>query len=123
MQSAVQITDALHNIFHLILVLRLNLACLANGNIQSHPDGALGIGQPAAGCSVGVSREAKTVLTGVGGRESEAAGVALALGHDAVVVVECLVDGDEHLQVRVDCIAVGVWVDDLSLELPCSRAE
>lgn len=120
MQPAVQITNALHNILHLILVLCLNLARLANGNVQSHPDGALGIGQPAAGGGVGVSREAKTVLAGVGGRESKAAGVALALGYDAVVVVEGLVNGDEHLQVRVDCVAVGVWVDDLSLELACS---
>lgn len=97
MQPTIQIPNTLHNILHLVLILRLDLARLTNGNIQSHLDRALGTGQPAASGGVRFSREAETVLAGVGGGEGEAAGVVLALGDDAVVVVEGLVDGDKHL--------------------------
>lgn len=120
LQPTVQITDALHNILYLVLILRLDLARLTNGNIERHPDRALGTGQPAASGGVCLGREAETVLAGVSSGEGKAAGVILALGDDAVVVVEGLVDGDKHLEVWIDGIAVGVWVDDLGLELACS---
>lgn len=106
MQPAVQITNPLHDILHLVLIFGLNLARFANGNIQGHLNGTLGAGEPATGGGVGLSGEADAVLTGISGREGEAAGVVLALRDDAVVVVESLIDGDEHLQARVDGIGV-----------------
>ena len=42
--------------------------------------------------------------------------VAVPLGHDAVVIVKGLVDGDEHLQVMVDQVAAALGVDDFRLE-------
>lgn len=106
MQSAVQITNPLHNILHLVLILGLDLARLANGNIQGNLDGTLGVGQPAARGSVGLRGEADAVLAGIGSGEGEAASVVLALGDDAVIVVEGLVDSNEHLQVGVNGVGV-----------------
>jgi len=106
MQPAVQITNPLHDIRHLLLVLRLDLARLANGNVQRHLDGALGARQPAARSGVGFSGEADAVLASIGGREREATGVILALGDNAVVIVKSLLNGDEHLEVRVDGVGV-----------------
>lgn len=119
MQAAVQITNALHDILHLVLVLGLDLAGLANDEIQVELDGTLGAGQPAAG-GIGVGREADAVLAGVGSGKGEAARVVLALGHDAVVIVEGLLDSDLHLQAVVDRVGVGLRIDDLSFELSCS---
>ena len=123
MQPAVQIPDTVYDILHLVLVLGLDLAGLANNEIQVELDGTLGIGQPAASRGFGVGHEADAVLAGVGGREGEAAGVVLALGHDAVVIVEGLLDGDGHLQVVVDRVGVGLGVDDLGFELACLTQE
>lgn len=119
MQPAVQIANALHDILHLILVLRLDLARLANGNIQRHPDSALGTGQPAASRGVRVGRETDAVLAGVRSGESKAAGVVLALGDDAVVVVEGLLDANEHLQVLIDRVGVAVGIEDCGFKFAC----
>lgn len=59
------------------------------------------------------------MLAGLGGGEGEAAGAAVALGHDPVVIVEDLVDGDEDLQVGVDGIRVRLLVDDFGGEASC----
>lgn len=121
MQAAVKITYTLHDILHFVLVLGLDLARLANGNVQGELDGALAAGHPAGGRDVGFGHKADTVLAGVGRREGEAAGVVFALVDDAVVIVEGLVDGDLDLEVVVDRVGVGVGVDDLGFELACSR--
>ena len=94
MQAAVEITHTLHDILDLVLVLGLDLARLTNGNVQGELHGALAAGHPARGRDVGFGRKADPVLAGVGGREGEAAGVVFALVHDAVVVIEGLIDGD-----------------------------
>lgn len=120
MQTAIQITHTLDDILHLILILSLDLARLANGNVQVDPDGGLAAGHPARGRDVGFGQEADTVLAGVCGREGEAAGVVFALVNDAVVIVEGLVDGDLDLEVVVDRVGVGVRVDDFGGELACS---
>lgn len=120
MQAAVEITHTLHDILHFVLVLGLDLARLANGNVQGELNGALAAGHPARGRDVGFGQEADPVLAGVGGGEGEAAGVVFALVHDAVVVVEGLVDGDLDLEVVVDRVGVGVGVDDFGFELACS---
>jgi hypothetical protein len=60
------------------------------------------------------------VLAGVGGGESEAAGVVLALVYDAVVIVKGLLHGDLDLEVVVDGEDASVGVDDLGVELACS---
>lgn len=119
MQPAVQITNTLHDILHLVLVLGLDLAGLANDEVQTELDGTLGRGQPAAS-GVGVGREADAVLASVGSGKGKATGVVLALGHNAVVIVEGLLDGDLHLQAVVDRVGVGLRIDDLSFEFSCS---
>lgn len=117
MQTRVQILDALHDILHLVLVLGLDLACLANGHVKGDLDSALGTGQPSTSLSIGVSREADLVLASVGGSESEAARVVLALGDDTVVVVEGLVNGDHDAEVVVNGVDVGLGVDDIGSEV------
>lgn len=117
MQTRIQILDALHDILHLVLVLGLDLACLANGHVKGDLDCALGAGQPSTSLSIGVSREADLVLASVGGGESEAARVVLALGDDTVVVVEGLVNGDHDAEVVVNGVDVGLGVDDIGSEV------
>lgn len=121
MQATVKVTYTLHDILNFVLVLCLDLARLANGNVQGELDGALSAGHPAGGRDVGFGHKADTVLAGVGSREGKAAGVVFALVDDSVVIVEGLVDGDLDLQVVVGRVRVGVGVDDLGLELACSR--
>lgn len=119
MQTTIQIAHTLHNILHLILILSLDLARLANGNVERDPDGALAVGHPARSRDVGFGHEADTVLAGVCGGEGEAAGVVFALIDDAVVIVEGLVDGDLDLEVVVDRVGVGVGVDYFGGEFAC----
>lgn len=59
------------------------------------------------------------MLTSISGGEREAARVAVTLGDDAVVIVEDLVDGNEHPEVLVDGIRVRLRVDDFGLVVSC----
>lgn len=59
------------------------------------------------------------MLTRVGSREGEAAGVGVALGDDTVVIIEGFVDGDEHLDVGVDGVGVGLGIGDFGFEVSC----
>lgn len=120
MQPVVQIADPLDNVLHLVLVFRLDLASLADCNVQGHPNGALGTGQPATCRGIGVGHEADAMLAGIGSREGEAAGVIITFVHNAMVIVEGLFDGDLHLEVVVDRVGVGLGVDDLGLKSACS---
>lgn len=119
MQPSVQILDLLHNVLHLALVLRFNLARLANGHIKRHPDRIRRTaGKPASGHMAAIRSQTDLVLTRVGGREGKTARVAIALGNDPVVVVECLVDCDEHLHVGIDGVRVaGLRVGDFGFEV------
>jgi hypothetical protein len=49
----------------------------------------------------------------------EATGVAVTLRNNAVVIVEGLLNGDEHLHVMVDGVGSGLGIDDLALETTC----
>lgn len=114
LEPAVQVLDTLDDILHLVLVLGFDLAGLSNGNVNSELHSTGGVAQPGRG-GVRLGREADSVLTSVGSREVEATGVAVTLGYNAVVVVEGLLDGDEHLHVVVDVVGSGLGIDDLAL--------
>ena len=97
LQPAIQVPHLLHNILDLALIRTLDLARLADREVQleldatsrlfiRHPDV---VGRGARG------REAEPVLARVCGREGEAALGGAALRDDAVVVVEDLLDGYE----------------------------
>lgn len=118
LQPAVQVLHTLNDILHLVLVLGFDLAGLANGNVDGELDSAQGVAQPAGG-GVRLGCEANPVLTGVGSREMEATGVAVTLRNNAVVIVEGLLNGDEHLHVMVDGVGSGLGIDDLALETTC----
>lgn len=119
MQTAVQVLHTLNDILHLILILGLDLAGLANSEVEVQLDGALAVREPASGRGIGVGHEADLVLACIGSGEGEAAGVAVALADDAVVIVEGLVDCDLDLQGVVDVVGVGVRVDDVGGEGAC----
>lgn len=115
LQPAVQILDPLHNILDFVLVLSLDFAGLTNGKVDGDLDGAWGVGQPARR-GIRLRCEADFVLASIRGGEVKTTRVAVPLGHDAVVIVKGLVDGDEHLQVMVDQVAAALGVDDFRLE-------
>lgn len=114
-QPAVQILDTLHDILDFVLILSLNLAGLTNGKVDGELDGAQRVGQPAGG-GIRFRCEADSVLARIRGGEMEATRVAVPLGHDAVIIVEGLLDGDVHLQAMVDRVGAALGVDDFRLE-------
>lgn len=114
-QPAVQILDPLHDILDFVLILSLNLAGLTNGKVDGELDGAQRVGQPAGG-GIRLRCEADSVLARIRGREMEATRVAVPFGHDAVVIVEGLLDGDVQLQGMVDRVGAALGVDDFRLE-------
>ena len=101
-QSGIQILYLLHDVRDLALVLTLNLAGLANGDVQAQLDAAHGTsaGQPAASWIVR-GRETDLVLARIGRRESKSARIGTRLPYDAMIRVKCLVDGDEDVEVRI----------------------
>lgn len=121
MQPPVQVFDFLHNILHLAFVLRLNFARLANSHVKRHPDRIRRTaGEPASGHMAAIGSQTDLVLTGVGGGEGKTARVAIALGNDPVVIIEGLVDGDEHLHIGIDGVRVaGLRVGDFGFEVAC----
>ena len=123
MQTAVQVLHTLYDVLDLVLILSLDLACLANSHVQGHSNGTLAVGQPSSCRDIGVGNETNTVLTSVGGRESETAGMVLTLVHNTVIIVECLLNGDLNLEVVVDGVDTSIGVDDLSVELACLSKE
>lgn len=115
MQAAVQILDPLHNILDLVLILSLNLAGLTNGKVNGELDGAERVGQPAGG-GIRFRCEADSVLARIRGGEMEATRVAVPLGHDAVIIVKGLLDGDVYLQGMVDRVGAGLGVENFRFE-------
>lgn len=86
----VQVTHATLKILQLALVRALQLARLANGQVQAQLDAALSIGcQPARTPARRAGRKADFVLARVGRREGEASTGATTLRDDTVVVVKC----------------------------------
>lgn len=114
-QTAVQILDPLNDILDFVLVLSLNLAGLTNGKVDSELDGARRVGQPAGG-GIRLRCEADSMLASICGREMKASRVAVPLGHNAVIIVEGLLDGDVHLQAVVDRVGTALSIDDFRLE-------
>jgi hypothetical protein len=97
LQPAIQVPHLLHNILDLALIRTLDLACLADREVQLELDAArrLSVRQPAAVGRGARRREAEPVLARVCGREGEAALGGAALRDDAVVVIKDLLDGYE----------------------------
>ena len=97
LQPAIQVPHLLHNILDLALIRTLDLARLADREVQLELDAAcrLSVRQPAAVGRGARGCEAEPVLARVCGREGEAALGGAALRDDAVVVVEDLLDGYE----------------------------
>ena len=95
LQAGVEVADALDDVLHLALVGALDLASLADGEVEAQLDAAVGAqdAQPVLAAAVAGGGEAEAVLAGVGGAEGEAAGGAAPLGDDAVIVVEELLFG------------------------------
>ena len=102
-QSSIQIPDLRHDISNLVFVIALN----ARGFTDSHVDFKLDVSgrrtarEPTLGRRYVCGGEADAVVAGVGSREGEAALSVAALGDDAVVVVEDLIDADVKAHVRV----------------------
>jgi hypothetical protein len=115
-KSTVQILDPLHNVRNLAGVLALDFTGRANGDVQGQLH-SRGTGQPASGLRVW--READPVLTSFGGGESEATGMLSSLRDDSVVIVKCLLDGDEHVQGGILNPGVGVLIESLRFVVSC----
>lgn len=102
-ESSIQILDLGNDISDLSLVAALDPAGLADGHVDLETDvtGRFA-GREVCGRrgNIGGS-EADTVVTAVGSAEGETADGGTALGNDAVVVVEHLVDGDVDAHVWV----------------------
>ena len=100
LQPAIQVSHFLHNILNLAFIRTLDLARLADREVQLEFDAArrLSIRQPAAVGRGACGREAEPVLARVSGREGEAALGGAALRDDAVVVVEDLFDSYEDAE-------------------------
>lgn len=103
LQPGIEVLDLLHDIQDLPLIRTLDGAGLADGQVEVQLDASdrLPSAQPTAGPPGGRRGEADLVVAGVGGAEGEATCARAALGYDAVVVVEGLVDGDGDADVWV----------------------
>ena len=97
LQPAIQVPHLLHNILDLALIRTLDLARLADREVQLKLDATcrLSVRQPAAVGRGARGREAEPVLARVCGREGEAALGGAALRDDTVVVIKDLLDGYE----------------------------
>lgn len=110
LQPRVQVLDLLGQCLDVRLVCALDPARLSDSHIQRELDGAVNAtAQPASALHV-LGSDANAVLTRVSGAEGEFAFARTALGDDAVIVVECLLDGDEDTSVwvryeRFSCVA------------------
>lgn len=89
-ESRVEVLDPAGNILNLVFVGALELAGLADGEVEVETDAAVRVvnAEPAAAAGGGAGGEAELVVAGIGGSEDEAARLRSTLGHDAVVVVE-----------------------------------
>lgn len=89
-QARVEVLDALGDVLQLALVGALDLAGLADGEVEGELDAAVGVGgvEPALAAAVTAGREAEAVVAGLVRGEGEAARRGAALGDDSVVVVE-----------------------------------
>jgi hypothetical protein len=116
LQSAIQVHHLLHNIINLGLVRALDLARLANCQIQKELDGAMNAAaiQPAAPLYI-LGREAEPVLAGVGSGEGETTLAGAPLGDDSVVAVEDFLDCDEDTHVGFGCEAIYLFVPNLGI--------
>lgn len=89
-QARVEVFDPLGQVVHLALVAALDLARLANGEVEVEPDAAIGIvrRQPALAAAAAGRGEADLVVARLGGVEGEAAVRIAPLRDHSVVIVE-----------------------------------
>lgn len=90
LQTRVEVLDPLGDVLELALVGALDLAGLADGEVEGELDAAVGVGgvQPALAAAVAAWREAEPVVARVGRREGEAPRGRAPLRDYSVVVVE-----------------------------------
>lgn len=90
LQAGVEVADAADEVLHLGLVGALDLARLADGQVQLQPDAAVGAqhAQPVLAPAAARRREADPVLARVRRAEREPPRRAAPLRYHAVVVVE-----------------------------------
>lgn len=109
LQSGIEVLDLLHDILDLALVRTLDGAGLADREVEVQLDASdrMASAQPTACRRSGRGGEADFVVTRVRGAEREATSAGTPLRNDAVVVVECLVDGYGDADVGVGREGVG----------------
>lgn len=92
LQPRVQVAHALRYVGHLALVGALDIARLADREVEGQLDAAVGVqgAEPALAAGARGRREADAVLASVGGAECEAAGGAATLRDHTVVIVKDL---------------------------------
>lgn len=102
------------------LVRAFNPACLSNSHVQCKLDGTVNAtAQPASSLDV-LRGNANAVLTRIGGAEGEFALAGTALGDNAVVVVESLLDGDEDTYVWLRLEGLGRIVPNFGMVVSCA---
>lgn len=122
MQSRVQVLDLLHQRLDLLLVCALNLARLSNRHVQGKPDiASFTSAQPADSTGDILRGNADPVLSAVGSAKCKAALGSASLRNDAVVVVECLLDGDKDANIGLVVIVFGLIVPDLGVVMAWYR--
>jgi len=121
LQPAVQVPDLLRQIIELGLVRALDLG-LADGQVQREFHARVdATAEPCAALLDILGHDAKPMLAAVGSAEGELASAGTALGDDAVVVVEGLLDGDEDADVGLgDVVLCGV-VPDFGVVVACAN--
>jgi len=90
LQPRVEVLDPLGDVLQLALVRALDLARLADRQVQGQLDAAVLVRcvQPRLSPAVAARRETDPVVAGLVSREREAAGRGTALRYDSVIVVK-----------------------------------
>lgn len=120
LQPAVQIPNLLRQIIDLALVRALDLARLSNRQIQRELyTGVYILAEPGTALLHILWNHADSVLAAVSRAESKLSGARAALGYHAVVVVECLFDGDEDSNVRFGDVVLRIVVPHFGIVVAC----
>lgn len=101
LQTTVQILDLLYKILHLAFIRTLNRARLSNRQVEAKFDltARCAAAQPAAAGTSIRWRKAETVIPAIGSRKGESPLGGSTLRNHAVIIVECLIDGNLNANV------------------------
>lgn len=122
LQPAVQIPDLLRQIINLALVRALNLARLANRQVQRELHAGMNTAaEPRTALLHILRNDAESVFSAVGSAEGEFARVGAALGDYAVIVIEYLFDGDEYADFGLRDVVLCVVVPDFDIVVTCAN--